>query len=302
MKISFVIPCYNSEKTIESVCEELISVVSDYDYEIILVNDHSPDNLCDVLMKLSQNDNIKVIEFVNNMGKHAALMAGFRHSDGDIIVCLDDDGQCPIDNLSQLLQPLEKGYDVSTAQYGQKAQSLFKNFGSKMNALIMNSLIGKPKDLQFSNFTALKKNIVTEIIKYDNPYPYVNGLILRTTKNICNVPMKERKRQDGHGNFTLKKSLSLWMNGFTAFSVKPLRFSFFFGLLLLFISFISLLYGVINLIINGSFTFNLLLIILMTGMNSIIFITIGLLGEYIGRIYISLNKSPQYVIKNTINL
>ncbi|MBQ8982595.1 MAG: glycosyltransferase family 2 protein [Lachnospiraceae bacterium] len=304
MKLSFVIPCYKSENTITLVCNELLEYISQngYEYEIILVNDNSPDNVSSVLRELSINSNIKVIELAKNMGKHAALMAGFRFCNGDIVVCLDDDGQCPVDNLSELLKKLDEGYDVATAQYGVKAQSLFKNFGSYMNAIVMNSLIGKPKDLQFSNFTVLRKFIVDEIVRYENPYPYINGLILRATKNIANVPMKERKRQLGKGNFTLKKSFSLWMNGFTAFSVKPLRLSFFIGIAILLISGMSLIADIIYSIVMSTINLLLLVALFMLLCIALLFIIMGLLGEYIGRIYISINNSPQYVIKNKINL
>lgn len=305
-KISFVIPCYRSEKTIEAVCNEILSVLQDdisYDYEIIAINDSSPDNVLAVLKKLATtNHKIKVLDFAKNMGKHAALMAGFRFCTGDYVVCLDDDGQCPVDQLWHLLEPLRQGYDVSMAQYGTKAQSKFKNFGSRVNAWMMESL-GKPKEFQFANFAAMKRFIVDEMIRYDNPYSYVNGLILRTTERMANVPMKERNRKEGVGGYTFSKSLKLWINGYTAFSIIPLRLATILGVFFAGVGFIATLVIVVRKVINpeilAGYTSTLTIILFMGGL---IMLILGIMGEYIGRIYMCLNNAPQYVIRESINV
>lgn len=307
MKISFVIPCYRSEKTIEKVYEEIQQVVGqkeDADYEIVAVNDSSPDNVLSVLISMSKKDSkVKVIDCAKNMGKHAALMAGFKYATGDYIVCVDDDYQCPVDHLWELIAPLEDGYDVSMAQYGVKKQSCFKNFGSWMNAWMMTNMLGKPKDFQFANFCAIKAFLVREMIKYDNPYSYVNGLILRSTNKIINVPMEERSRLEGVGGYNLKKSLELWINGFTAFSVMPLRLATYMGVFFAFVGFVLGCGLIINELINPVFLTSawavIAVIILISG---ILMAFIGLLGEYVGRIYMCINNSPQYIIRDTWNI
>ncbi len=307
MKLSFVIPCYRSEKTIQKVYAEIINVVrhkNEYTYEIIMVNDASPDNVLNVLVGLARSDvNVKVIDCAKNMGKHAALMAGFQYASGDYIVCVDDDYQCPVDHLWDLIKPLEEGYDVAIAKYGVKKQSKFKNFGSWMNGLMMTYMIGKPKDLQFANFTALKRFVVNEIIKYDNPYSYVNGLILRTTNKIINVPMEERKRLEGTGGYTLRKSLKLWINGFTAFSVLPLRIAIYLGLFFSIVGFLTGIITVIRKIVNplilAGYTSMIATLLFIGG---ILLFMMGILGEYIGRIYMCINKAPQYIVRETWNL
>ena len=118
-------------------------------------------------------------------------MAGFRNSTGDVVVYLDDDGQCPVDKAFELIEPLENGFDISIADYGKKKQSKFKNFGSKVNDIMAEHLINKPKDLKLSNFGAMKRFIVDEIVKYKHCYPYISGLMLRTSSNIANVKMEE---------------------------------------------------------------------------------------------------------------
>ena len=307
MKLSFVIPCYRSEKTIEAVCDEIIRTVSlreEAEYEIIAVNDSSPDQVLEVLKRLAEkNHRIKVLDLAKNMGKHAALMAGFRHCTGEYIVCVDDDYQCPVDHLWELLEPLFAGNDVSMAKYGVKKQSRFKNWGSGMNAFMMTHLLGKPREFQFSNFAAMKAFVVEEICGYENPYAYINGLILRTTGSIINVPMEERERMSGFGGYNFIKSLKLWVNGFTAFSVKPLRIATLLGALCALSGF---LYGLMIMIrkivypeILAGYS-SLMVVLLIIG--GVIMLILGILGEYVGRIYICVNNSPQYVIRQSVNI
>lgn len=307
-KLSFVIPCYNSQKTIGYVVRLINEVVTKknmFDYEIILVNDFSQDGTSTVIEEIArQNKNIIAINFSRNFGQHAALMAGFRHSSGDVVIYLDDDGQCPVNKIFDLIEPLNNGFDVSMADYGVKKQSKFKNFGSKINDIMAEHLVGKPKKLQLSNFGALKRFVVDEIIKYQSCYPYIAGLILRTTSNIANVKMEENERKEGKSNYNLKKLLSLWLNGFTSFSVKPLRIASIAGVVFAFIGFIFGIYTIINKIfINPNIAIGYSTIVsLLTFFSGLVLMIMGMIGEYIGRIYICINKSPQYVIKNIINL
>lgn len=306
--LSFVIPCYNSEKTITNVVKAIKLEVQNnsiQNYEIILVNDFSKDNTSIIIENLArESKNIIAINFSKNFGQHAALMAGFRHSSGDIVVYLDDDGQCPTNKIFDLIRPLNDGFDVSMADYGVKKQSKFKNFGSKINDIMAEHLVGKPKSLQLSNFGAIKRFVVDEIIKYQHCYPYVAGLILRTTSNIANVKMEENERKEGKSNYSLKKLLSLWLNGFTSFSVKPLRITTLIGVFFAAIGFVFGVYTIINKIfINNEVPVGYsTMVSLLTFFSGLTLMVLGMLGEYIGRIFLSLNNSPQYVIKSTRNL
>lgn len=306
MIISFIIPCYGSENTIEFVVEEIHEKMlerSEYSYEIITINDQSPDNVLDKLRLLSKKDNrVKVINLAKNVGKESAMLAGFRNCSGDIAIHMDDDGQCPMDRLWDLIEPLNNGYDVSIASYYKKKQSGLKNLGSNINSLMTTVLLEKPKELQLSNFGALKRFIVDEIIKNNNPFPYALGIILKSTDKIANVEMEERERVAGKGSFTLKKSLSLWLNGFTAFSVKPLRISSLIGVLCAIVGFVFGIITVIrkliipNISVGWSSTVSIMLFI-----GGLIMLMLGMIGEYIGRIYININVISQYVIKERIN-
>lgn len=308
-KISFIIPCYGSEKTVGIVIEEIEKKLKEkeekYDYEIIAVNDQSPDNVWNVLKEIAKNNKkIKLINLAKNMNRPGALMAGMSKVTGDYIVLMDDDGQCPMDNLWDLIKPLEEGHDVSIAKYPQYKQSIFKSFGTIVNRKMTEIVIGKPKDLSFTNFSAMKRYIVEEIKQYKNPYPYMTGLLLRTTSDIVNVKMEERERISGSTNFTLRKMLNLWINGFTAFSVKPLRISTVIGIITALVGFIYGIYIILHKLFVHSAVLqgysSTMAIILFIG--GIIMMMLGIIGEYIGRIYISINNSPQYVIKEMINM
>lgn len=303
--ISFVIPCYGSENTIEAVYNEIASKVAEraeYDYEIVAVNDCSPDGVLSVLYHLNEKDpKFKVVNLARNMNRPGAVMAGLNCASGDISIVMDDDGQCPMDRLWDLLEPLNNGFDVSMAKYPQRKQSLFKDFGTLVNKKMTELILKRPPDLEFTNFMAIRKYIVKELIQYHNPYPYMTGLILRTTKYITNVTMEERERLSGGTTFTFRKMLSLWINGLTAFSVLPLRIATFLGFI---VSTIGFLFGIIILIrklirpdIAAGYSSTIVSIFILDG---IVLLILGMIGEYIGRIYICLNKSPQYVIKDKI--
>ena len=308
--LSFVIPCYRSENTIEKVIQEIRETVArrqeTYDYEVICVNDSSPDNVLSVLKKLAEKDTrVKVVDFSKNRGKHAAVLAGMSFAKGDYIVNLDDDCQCPVYELWRLLEPLEKDEcDFSTANYKQKKQSLWKNFGSNVNRFMSCILLNKPKGLRLENFSAMKRFVMEEMIRYNKPYPYLEGLILRVTNRISVVMMEERDRGDDNTTgFTLKKSLSLWLNGFTAFSVKPLRISTVLGLCFAVIGFIAGIVIVIKKLVDPDVMLGWTSIMALTLFtNGVIMVILGLIGEYVGRIYICLNNTPQYVIRDTINI
>ncbi|MBD5462115.1 MAG: glycosyltransferase family 2 protein [Lachnospiraceae bacterium] len=302
--VSFVIPCYRSEATLPGVVKEIretMEKLDDYAYEVVLVNDCSPDNTFECIRKLCQeNDNITGIDLAKNFGQHSALMAGFHSIKGDIIVCLDDDGQTPANEVDKLLLGIEEGADVVYAKYNHKHHSGFRNWGSRVNELMTRVMLGKPKHLYLSSYFAARRFVVDEMIRYEYAYPYVIGLVLRTTKNIINVEVEHRDRQAGTSGYTLGKLLSLWFNGFTAFSVKPLRVATVSGAVFAFIGFLYGIYTIIKKIfINppGLVTgFSALMSVLVfTG--GMLMLMMGLVGEYMGRMYISMNNSPQFVIR-----
>ena len=306
MKISYVIPCYRSSKTLSSVIDEIkekMSQMNGYEYEIILVNDCSPDDTYEVIQKIAaENDNVKGISLARNFGQHSALMAGFHYVTGDLIVCLDDDGQTPANQADRLIKAVEDGADVAYARYAHKKHSLFRNFGSWINDRMTCIMLGKPKDLHISSYFAARRFVIDEMIRYTYAFPYVMGLVLRTTKNIVNVDIDHRDRTVGESGYTFGKLMSLWFNGFTAFSIKPLRIAIATGSVFAVVGFLYGIYTIIKKIfiqppelVTGFSA--LMSAIVFTG--GILMLMLGLVGEYLGRVYISMNNSPQYVISRT---
>lgn len=304
-KVSFIIPCYRSESTISGVIKDIINTVkeSEYDYEIICVDDSSPDGVFFVLKELCKtNHKIKAIRFAKNFGQHAGMIAGIHYVTGDYIVFLDDDGQCPIVHLQEMLKPLTEEWDVSIARYNKKKQSLFKNCGSWVHETAANLLIDKPKTIQMSNFIAMKKYIAEEIARYEGPYPHISGLLFRSSKKIKNVPMEENERVAGESTYSVRKLVALWVNSFTAFSVKPLRFAAILGFLFATTGFIYGVFLVIRKLIDSTIAAgwsSLMVLLLIIG--GMILLVLGMMGEYVGRIYMSINNTPQYVIAEKYN-
>lgn len=301
-KVSFVIPCYRSENTLEGVVleiKEAMKKLEQYTYEVILINDSSPDNTWKTIERLSEeNENIVGVNFSKNFGQHAALMAGMRETTGDYVVCLDDDGQTPANEVDKLLSALEDGADAVYARYGNKKHSLFRNFGSRVNDMMTRIMLGKPKELFISSYFGVKRFVVDDMVRYQNSYPYVIGLVLRATKNIVNVDVTHREREEGRSGYTLKKLLGLWFNGFTAFSVTPLRIATVIGVFCAVVGFAYGTYLFVRRLIDPNMVMgfsSIMCTILFVG--GMLMIMMGLVGEYIGRIYICLNNSPQYVIR-----
>lgn len=302
MKLSFVIPCYRSENTIETVVQEICDTVatrSGTDYEIVLVNDCSPDGVWQVIKRLAANDNhIKGICLAKNFGQHCALMAGYGQATGDYVISLDDDGQTPASESFKLVDKLEEGFDVVYGYYEHSAQHLFRRFGTWVNKKMAEAIIGQPKTLRTTSFFIMRKFIVEEIVRYPHPFAYISGLVFRATKNLGNVEVQHRRRIEGESGYTIAGLIGLWINGFTAFSVKPLRAATFIGLLCALVGFVAGLYVVYQKFLNPEipvgYTSMLATLLFVGGM---IMLLLGLIGEYVGRIYISINQSPQYVVR-----
>lgn len=302
--LSFVIPCYNSEHTVGHVVADIDKEFlngKDYHYEIILVNDASPkDNTQAEIQRLAkENKRVTAVNLSKNFGQDSALMAGYFVAKGEYIISLDDDGQNPASEARKLIALLEEGWDVVFGRYHKKKHSILKNFGSKVNDVMAQILLDKPKDIKLCSYFAMDRFVVEEMLKDKNAFPYIWGLILRTTNRITNVYIKHEKREEGKTNFTLIKSIKVWLNGFIAFSVKPLRFSTILGTIIAVFGFLYGIYVILNQIIYEEpvtgWSSLMVAVLLIGGM---VLVMQGLLGEYIGRMNINLNNTPQYIIRN----
>jgi len=303
LNLSIVIPVYNSQNTIKTTVEKTIAALDKYErvseYEIVLVNDGSKDDSNKVCEKLAERSNICYVNFTKNFGQHHALLCGYKETSGDIVVKVDDDLQILPEEIPKMVEVLiEREADVAFAKYSNKKHSAFRNWGSKLNNTMARVLLNKPKGVLVSNFYIMRDYVVKNIVTYTNPYPYIAGLIFKVTDNIINVEVKHAERKEGKSNYTLKKLIKLWLNGFVNFSVKPLRVATILGLVLSLLGFIFLVVLIIQRILNSDvqlgWTSIMATVVFFGGIQ---LISMGLLGEYIGRIFISINKFPQYVVK-----
>jgi len=302
-KISVVIPVYNAEKTIANLVEELIAELSSLcQLEIVLVNDQSKDSSKDVCILLFQKHPsiIRFYSLAKNVGEHNAVMAGLNNISGDYAVIMDDDFQNPIQEVKRLIEyATESEHDVVYTYYEKKEHSLFRNLGSLFNDRVANLMLGKPKDLYLSSFKIIKNTLVNEIIKYDLPFPYIDGLILRSTENIGRFKVKHEARKAGKSGYTISKLVSLWLNMFINFSILPLRIATLLGFAFAVLGFILGISAVIERFKNPNlpqgYTFLFVFIAVISGVQ---LISVGILGEYIGRFFLAHSKKPQYLIKH----
>ena len=301
MKISVIIPVYNGAKTIAGLTDELINILTHYKLEIILVNDGSKDNSHEVCISIFNKYKtvIKYICLARNFGEHNAVMAGLNSATGDYAVVIDDDYQNPPQEIQKLIDKAVSGkFDVVYSFYERKRHSWFRNLGSGFNNFVANFLLDKPRDLYLSSFKCMNRFIIQEIIKYKGPFPYIDGLILRSTQNIGKVFVKHISRKEGKSGYTLKKLTRLWLNMFINFSTFPLRVSVFLGFLFLIVGMLSSIYIIFEKIINPHIPVgiaSILVAILVFG--GIQLLILGLVGEYLGKLFLTNNQTPQYVIR-----
>ena len=250
-----------------------------------------------------QDASVIGINLSRNFGQHSAIMSGLHHVSGDFVVCLDDDGQTPADEVFSLIDKIDDGYDIVFAEYINKKHSPARNLGSFVNEIMARYIIGKPKNLAIMSYFACKRFIIDEIIKYQNPYPYIAGLLLQTTKKIVNVPVNHRERKTGTSGYSFRKLISLWLNGFTSFSIKPLRLGTFLGVACAVLGFLYAAFIIIRKLIVPEtpmgYSSTMAALLFIGGM---IILILGMLGEYVGRIYLSINNSPQFIVREMLNV
>lgn len=305
MDISFVIPCYCSEKNIDNVINKIYRAMKqrpNKSFEIILVNDNSRDNTWKKIQELTElHKEIIGINFSYNFGQHNALMAGFRAASGELIMTSDDDGQTPVERIWDFEEKINEGYDVVCSKYVERRRKgLKRKIGTFLNEYMLQHMLGKPKDVYMAAFFMARKFVIKEMCRYEQAYPYIAGLILRSTKNIGNIEMVQENRASGSSGYNFAKLIKLWINGFTSFSIKPLRFFIKMGFAVAIIGCILGLYIIIKKIIFPTtvllgYTSMISVMCILGGLNLSV---LGMVGEYIGRIYMCSNAQPQYVIRN----
>lgn len=302
--VSVVIPVYNSEDCLDELAARLTEVLNDLGktYEIVMVNDYSSDSSWGEITELCGKYGIlKGINLRRNFGQDSAIMAGLNHSSGEFVIIMDDDLQHDPVDIPFLLAELVKGYDVCYARFTTKKQSWFKNFGSWFNDKVANLILKKPKEIYLSPYKAIRRGVADEIIKYDGPYPYVDGLIFRVTRNITQITATHYERYAGKGNYNLRKSMRIWLRLATNFSIIPLRIATTLGFASSGTGFILALILIIQHFLDGEapvgWASTVVVILLLGGIQ---LVSMGIIGEYMGRVFLHQSKEPQFVIKEVL--
>jgi len=306
MKLSLVVPVYRSQNILAHLVEEVQSAMNasgfNGDFELLLVNDNSPDDSWRVICELARvHPFIRGVSLRKNFGQHGATMAGLNYARGEIVVIMDDDLQHPPAEILKIVNAIEAGYDVCYTRYTGRQHARWKIIGSWFNDRVATVFLDKPKGLYLSSFKAIRREVAHEVVKYDGPYAYLDGLILETTRSITAVDIAHQTRREGQSNYNLKRSVSLWLRMFTGFSILPLRIATISGFALAGLSLLVIAVILFKRLQHPEWPAgwaSLIAAILFVG--GVQIFCIGMLGEYLGRAYLKINGKPQFVVRETI--
>ena len=303
MRYTVIIPCYKSSETIRKVVEETMEQFEQMkrgEVEFVLVDDCSPDDGATVRALRSivrDYPNVKAVELAKNSGQHNAQMAGLNYAEGDFIISMDDDGQTSPTQLPKLLDEMDKGYDIVYAYYPHKEHSGGRNLGSRFNQWSLRILIGKPKDMKTSSFWVIRRFVRDYAVQYRSAYTHIQGVCLRVTRNISCVPVEHFKREVGKSGYTFRKLVGLWAN-IIGFSIVPLRIATVLGYFFSGVGLIGIIGVIIRKIVRPATALGwpsvMVSIFFFSGL---ILLFMGLIGEYIGRIFLGMCNNPQYVVR-----
>uniref|UniRef100_UPI0035940027 glycosyltransferase family 2 protein n=1 Tax=Persicitalea sp. TaxID=3100273 RepID=UPI0035940027 len=299
---SVVIPVYNSENSIEPLLNRLSNALSGVDYEVVLVNDGSRDASEVVCTRLAtERPEVKFLSLRRNFGEFNAVMCGLNHAQGRFCVMIDDDFQNPPEEILKLIEVAERGnFGVVYTYYDKKEHAAYRNLGSRLVNWITSFLLDKPKELYLSSFKLIRLEVVEEIIKYTGPYPYIDGLIFRVTRNIGTVRVTHNKREEGRSNYTPRKLISLFLNILFCYSALPIRLFMPVGLGLTGLGSVLLLFLLGQWIVGPDPKGWQVVTATLIFIGGIQCTLLSVLGEYIGKSFMAQSGQPQYVVKRKI--
>lgn len=306
MLVSVVIPCYNSEGTIEKVvdlCMEAFAKWDGYECEMILVNDFSRDRTFEAITRAAKKyPNVKGVNLAKNFGQHAAIMAGFQYVQGELVVGMDDDLQNHPEQLRQFLDKMEEGYDVVFGIYKKRNFSAFKNFTGAVSQFLLFHLVDRPKDIEMSSFWMSRRYVIEEIKNYRGNDAFIQLLFVRTTRNLANIEVEHYAREIGESNYTFRKGLKLFMS-FMNYSTIPLQLATMFGVAFSLTGFIAAVIVLIRKLLDPTiyvgWSSMMCIILIVAG---ITFLMLGIIGEYVGKLIMTINQTPLYVVRETLNM
>ncbi|MBL6076521.1 glycosyltransferase family 2 protein [Belnapia sp. T18] len=302
--LSIVVPVYRGAATVGRLVEALSALNPEGGLEVVLVNDGSPDNSGEVCRALAATATIPLtyVEHARNFGEHNAVMTGLRHARGAYVITMDDDLQNPPEEVLKLYDHARLGgWDVVYTRYAEKKHEGWRNLGSRFANGVADMLLDKPKGLYLSSFRCMSALVVAEVARYSGPYPYVDGLIMQVTQRIDSIEVMHLARAEGRSNYTLKRLVLLWLNLATNFSILPLRLAILAGVAMGILGLLGAIAVVVEALIGSGtpsgWASSMTTTLLLAGVQ---FLILGVLGEYVGRAFLSANGKPQGVVREVV--
>lgn len=301
MEISIVIPVYNSHECVAELSRQIKDALKGIEYEQIMVNDCSRDSSWEEICKEAQNNpNLLGINLRKNGGQDSAILTGLNYAKGKWVVIMDDDLQHSPYDIPKLYEEAKRGFDVVYANFEHKEQKLWKNLGSWFNGKISEFAIQKPKGIYLSPFKIVSAGVVAEMVKFNNLYPYIDGLIFQVTRSITQIDIEHHKRELGKSNYNLIKSIRVFLRMLYGFSTVPLRISSFVGGISAFAGFILALYYLFEYATGrADVTGWTTLVVLLLIIGGLILLALGIVGRYLGQVYLTVNNVPKFIVKET---
>lgn len=307
VKLSVVIPVYGSASILPSLVSNLeaalLEAVGEDSFELILVHDCGPDQAWSQITELAETRPwLLGLNLARNVGQHNALMAGLNLAAGEYVITMDDDLQHDPADISRLLAALSPEVDLCYVEFESRWHAAWKRLGSRFNSIVAGMLLDKPKGLYLSPFRGMRRNVVEAVIRYDGPFVYLDGLLLQSTSRITTIRAQHHQRSNGTSGYSFHKSVSLWLKMATSFSVAPLRLISVAGVLGSALGFVLAVVILVKKLLDPSMAIgwpSLIITVLMLG--SMQLLALGAIGEYIGRVLLTINRKPQYLVRDTVN-
>jgi glycosyltransferase involved in cell wall biosynthesis len=298
---SVVIPVYNSQRTIRPLCEALATLFNELvvRYEVILVDDGSSDASWPVLKTIRvANPQVKIIRLTKNFGQQNALLCGFAHARGDLVITMDDDLQHQPQELPKLIAAMTPDVDVVIGALTQKRDTQVKNLGSRMIRYLNRKIFHIPPEMKLSSFRILRRSIVAQMTRINTPYPYVSGMIFSLTDKVINVVVEHHPRAHGSSNYSIRKLIRLAFNLVINYSSIPLRLLTFFGMLVSLVAFLIGTYFLVRKLVVGSAIQGWTsMIVLISFFNGILLAVLSVMGEYLVRILGEISNRPSFMVR-----
>lgn len=303
--LSIIVPCYNEEKVLKAFHEDLTGEMNQlsckYDYEIIYVNDGSKDRTAEIISGFASVDcKVRYLNFSRNFGKESAMLAGMEYMSGDCAVIIDADLQHPPQLIHEMLEKYEEGFDQVIAKRDRKGDGMKNRFCARLYYKLVNKMIDVKLTDGAGDFRLLSRDAVNAVLSLKETNRFSKGIFSWVGFNETYIEYSNRKRAADTSKWTFKKLLKYAIDGVVSFNIQPLRLCVYLGGALLMLSMAYLIYLFVNIVKNGVdvpgyFT----TIALISVIGGVQLISLGIIGEYVGRIYAEVKNRPAYIVAST---